>query len=278
MDDGALMHLMRSETTHNCDLEEVPSMWLVNDILPAINLEVLNRDCWNRCLVAAIYSPGHAMLPQILQHCDASMARQGIQTWLRCSIDWPYSRQDSGCGFNDFRMLVALSGGLCFDYDVCRVDDYGRPVYFHTSPVLMAIRYSWAFSTFRAAVQTTGIKVEELIRSQIELLSDGWTFERLVSLFHDHSELIKNGGGLLWSTKTYQLCNNWFWGPDEDEVSWKRRVNRIKAGMDLGAPLNEEEESEREELEVYLIDFHNGICRKCHEKNKKKKSRWTLLR
>ena len=170
-------------------------------------------------------------------------------------------------------MLVEVAGGLCFDYHECRLD-YGPLVYFTTSPVLMATRYSWSFSTFRAAVQTTGIDIEELMRSQIELLSDGWTFERLLSLYNDHSE---KGGTMLWPGEACRLCKEWFRQPDRDEVSWKRRVNRIKAGMDLEVPLNEEEERSREELEAYLIDFHKGICRQCHEKNKKKQSRWTLL-
>jgi hypothetical protein len=72
------------------------------------------------------------------------------------------------------------------------------------------------------------------------------------------------------------LCGNFLWHPDRSELAWKRRVSRFKKGMDLNAPLSEEEAEDQKTLDDAIVDYENGVCLRCHEK-KKRKSRWTLL-
>ena len=62
--------------------------------------------------------------------------------------------------------------------------------------------------------------------------------------------------------------------PDWEELAWKRKVVRYKHGVDLDAPLNEEEDRQQKELDDAIVDFKNGICHRCHKKRKTKKSTW----
>jgi hypothetical protein len=61
--DRTLTHLIASERQGNCDFSDVASMWLLNDILPAVNPAILDRRCWKQCLQSLVYSsPGHYLL------------------------------------------------------------------------------------------------------------------------------------------------------------------------------------------------------------------------
>jgi hypothetical protein len=72
-----------------------------------------------------------------------------------------------------------------------------------------------------------------------------------------------------------KLCGANVLHPDQEELAWKRKVDRFNHGVDLDAPLNGEEERQQKELDDAIVDFKNGICHDCHKKKKTKKSTWS---
>lgn len=267
IDDRTLDDLILTETYENSDLSDVASTWLLNDILPAINPAVLDRRTWEQCLRTVVhYSAGHSSLPQILRRCDTSMARTGIMEWiygqyLYGGTDSDAQRQNDR--IRDFRMLVEMSGGLTFIHEYV----YRTP----TSPLFAALRHSCYFSAFRVALQQVDIDIRELIRFQIETYPDGWTLENLLSLSLDSAKAQPRDFMVYGDCK---LCGAFVRHPDWEELAWKRKVDRFKHGVDLDAPLNEEEEKQQKELDDAIVDFKNCICHHCHKKKKPKKSTW----
>jgi hypothetical protein len=263
--DGSLENLISFEGAYR-DLANSPSMWLLNNIVPVTNPTILDSECWVTCLKSIIaLKPGHSLLPEILRHCDTSMARTGIMDWIR-QLDGARSLTDSM--FRDFQLLVQMSGGLCFVHQ-----EYYRSSE-ETCPIFLAMRYSYYFSIFRTALEKTGIDISELVRTQIELHPNGWTEERLLSLFLDQTRLeprIYSFGGKC------KLCKRHLQHPDTTEPSWNRKVERIRIGVDCNAPLSEEEAREQKELDDAITDYENGICRWCHEENRREKRIWSPL-
>jgi hypothetical protein len=267
IDDTTLDDLIITEIFESSDLSDVVSGWLLNDILPAINPAVLDRRFWKQCLRSVVqYSPGHPLLPTILRRCDISMARTGIMEWISGES------VNAGVGFDvrqrndkikNFRMLVEMSGGLNF----IREDFYPKPM----SPLFAAMHGSSSFSFFRVALQLVDIDILDLIHFQIEMYPDGWTLERLLFLSQDPAKAQPRDFKLHGFCK---LCGACLLHPDREELAWKRKVDRFKHGVDLDAPLNEEEEIEQKELDDAIVDFKNGICDNCHEKKKTRKSMW----
>jgi hypothetical protein len=160
-------------------------------------------------------------------------------------------------------MLVEKSGGLNFIHE----EFYGTP----TSPLFAALRNSCCFSSFRAALQKVDLDIRELIRFQIEMHPDGWTQETLLSLSQDPAKAQPRD---IMPPEDCKLCRAFVLHPDREELAWKRKVDRYKHGVDLDAPLNEEEERQQKELDDAIVDFEKGICEGCHNKNKRKKSTW----
>jgi hypothetical protein len=267
IDDRTLGDLIFIENLENSDLSEAASRWLLNDILPAINPAVLDRRIWEQCLFSVVNnSPGHALLPQILRRADTSMARKGIMEWIYCqrySHRFEFDVQRQNDTIKNFQMLVEKSGGLNFIHE----DFNGTP----TSPLFAAMPFSCSFSSFRVALQKVDLDIRELIRFQIETYPDGWTLERLLSLSLDSAkaqpgDLMVHGDCKLWGAYVHH--------PDWEDLAWKQKVDRFKHGVDLDAPLNEEEERQQKELDDAIVDFENGICYNCHRKRKTKKSTW----
>jgi hypothetical protein len=131
------------------------------------------------------------------------------------------------------------------------------------------MRYSYSFSWFRTALEKTVIDISELVRTQIELHPNGWTEERLLSLFLGQTRLeprIYSSGGKC------KLCKRYLERPDTEELSWKRKVERIKIGVDCNAPLSKEEQKE---LDDAITDFENRICRWCRRENRRKNLEFT---
>jgi hypothetical protein len=267
IDDRSLEIIILNERYEDRDLSETASKWLLNDILPAINPAVLDRKTWEQCLRTVVhFSPGHSLLPQILRRCDTAMARTGIMKWIQSQyyygeVDFDVQRQNDT--IRDFRMLVEKSGGLNFIHE----ELYRTP----TSPLFAALRYSCFFSSFRAALQKVDLDIRELIRFQIEMHPDGWTQETLLSLSQDPA---KAQPGDFMVHGDCKLCRAEVFHPDWEELAWKRKVDRYKHGVDLDAPLNEEEERQQKELDDAIVDFEKGICESCHSENKRKKSTW----
>jgi hypothetical protein len=167
----------------------------------------------------------------------------------------------------DLRMLVEISGGLSFVHEGFD----GR----ETSPIFMAMEYSCSFISFRIALNIIDIDICELVRAQIDIHPDGWTLERLLSLALDQTiedESDHTSHGHCRQCRSRHLCH-----PDEDELAWKRKVIRIKNGVDIDAPLSEEEKTQQKALDDAIVDFENGICHRCHKRNKRKKSIWNPL-
>ena len=270
IDDRTLEIIILIEEYENGDLSETASGWLLNDILPAINPAVLDRKIWEQCLRSVVhYSPGHSLLPQILRRCDTSMARMGIMKWIESQyfyggVDFDVQRQNDT--IRDFRMLVEKSGGLNFIHE----ELYRTP----TSPLFAALHYSWIFSSFRAALQKVDLDIRELIRFQIEMHPDEWTQETLLSLSQDPAKAQPRDFSHFMVHGDCKLCRAGVLHPDWEELAWKRKVDRYKHGVDLDAPLNEEEERQQKELDDAIVDFKNGICHRCHKKRKTKKSTW----
>lgn len=267
IDDRTLEDMISIENFENSDLSEAASRRLLNDILPAINPAVLDRRIWEQCLRSVIYrSPGHLLLPQILRRADISMARKGIMEWIcwqSYSHRFEFDVQRQNDMIKNFQMLVEKSGGLNFIHE----DVNGTP----TSPLFAAMPFSCSFSSFRVALQKVDLDIRELIRFQIETCPDGWTLERLLSLSLDSA---KAQPGDLMIHGRCKLCPELVLHPDWRELAWKRKVDRFKHGVDLDAPLNEEEERQQKELDDAIEDFKNGICHPCHRKKKTKKSTW----
>ncbi len=70
-------------------------------------------------------------------------------------------------------------------------------------------------------------------------------------MIRDFQLLVQISGG---------LCKAYLHMPDQDELSWKRRVERTRTGVDLDAPLSDEEAGEQKELDDKITDCENGIC------------------
>jgi len=172
--DGILSFLIMCER-HDRNLPDVPSMWLLNNILPITNPTILDRKCWQTCLDSVIsWKPGHSSVPEILRHCDTSMARSGLLKWI--STPGPTEPRSLEDGMvRDFQLLVQMSGGLYFVHE----DSWGE----ETSPIFMALRFSRYFLIFRAVLEKIGIDIRELVRNRMKEHSNGWTEERLLSLY-----------------------------------------------------------------------------------------------
>ncbi|KAN0093828.1 hypothetical protein V8E51_017012 [Hyaloscypha variabilis] len=261
--------LISSEFENTNDLSNCASWWLVNDILPTINPAILDRDFWKLCLRTAVYRrPGHALLPVILRHCDVSMARGGI-------FEWVYAQEhgillvEQQSRMEEFQMLVELAGGVSFIQE----DLWGKEM----TPLFKAMAHRCSFFNFGLALEKVGIDIREVVRFQIETCPDGWTQERLLALSLDQTKMEK---GFFYTEGGHcALCGDDLCHPDWPELDWKRRVSRFKKGVDLNAPLSEEEAKDQKNLDDAIVDYENGVCLTCHEekKKKKKKLRWTLL-
>lgn len=163
-------------------------------------------------------------------------------------------------------MLVETARGLNF----VREDYWGE----ETSPIFMAMRYSGSLSSSRQALHDLGINIRELLRVEVETNADGWTLERLSSLWLDET---KAEGTNCNSRGRCRVCEERLSYPDWNELAWKRRVNRFKYGVDLDAPLGEEEASEQKALDDAIVDYNNDVCLWCHKKKKKSMSSWSIL-
>jgi hypothetical protein len=194
------------------------------------------------------------------------MARSGIMEWIRRRQDGTIlTLQD--VAIRDLRMLVEISGGLSFVHR----PSYGR----ETSPIFMAMEYTCSFISFRIALNMIDIDICELVHAQIDIHPDGWTLERLLSLALDQT--IEDERDHMSYGRCRQCRRHYLYHPDEDELAWKRKVNRIKNGVDIDAPLSEEEETQQKALDDAIMDYENGICHSCHLKDKRKKSIWNPL-
>jgi hypothetical protein len=276
VEDRTISSLIYCETGENCDLAEVPSMWLMTNILPAINPTILGPSFWQQCLLTIIQSSRvPSLLPEVLRHCDISMVRLGILEWIYVQkyknrnifdLDSPQDLEAE-----DLRMLVEMTGGLDFVQEDC----WGT----ETSPIFMAMRYLGSFIAFRRVLPKIGIDICELVRIEIETRPDGWTLGRLLSLWLDpaEEEEKKAAERAVGTALKCKLCNNWLSHPDYEELAWKRRVNRFKHGVDLNAPLSEEEACKQNELDAAIVDYTNEICLECHEKKNKSMKRWNIL-
>jgi hypothetical protein len=163
-------------------------------------------------------------------------------------------------------MLVHKSGGLSFvqDYDGC-----------DTAPIFEALCHSWSFSWFRVALNTIGIDICEVARAQIEAYPDGWTLERLLALCLDQTKVRVRKFSVVHKC---QLCPRSNYHPDWFELAWRRRVRRIKHGLDVDSPLSEKEDRAQKELDAAIVHYENGICFFCHEEGKKSNiTSWPLL-
>ncbi|PMD38288.1 hypothetical protein L207DRAFT_585193 [Hyaloscypha variabilis F] len=251
--------LILFEIDNTNDISNSVSWWLVNDILPTINPAILDRNFWELCLIFVVSrEPGHVLLPVILRHCDVSMARVGI-LWICTQEDGILlaGQQDR---MEVFRMLVDLAGGVSF-----MQEDFGGK---EITPLFNAMAHSYHFFNFRLALEKVGIDIREVVRFQIQTCPDGWTQERLLALSLDQTNMEKR---FLYPGLAHcALCGNFLWHPDRSELAWKRRVSRFKKGMDLNAPLSEEEAEDQKTLEDAIVDYENGVCLRCHEKKKKK--------
>jgi len=259
--DGILTFLISYERLDR-DLPYVPSMWLLNNILPITNPTILDRECWQTCLNCVVsWKPGHLSLPEILRHCDTSMARSGLLKWISNPSGFRSLKEGM---VRNFQLLVQMSGGLCFVHE----DDLDE----ETSPILMAVCFSKSFTIFRAVLEEIGIDIREVIRNQIEVYPNGWTEERLLSLYLDR--ILAD-----WKRPSYceldrcKLCKHHLQDPDCNEIKWKRRVERIRVGVDIDAPLSEDEERDQKEVDDAIEDFKNGICLSCRWK-KQETRKW----
>jgi hypothetical protein len=164
----------------------------------------------------------------------------------------------------DFQLLIDMSGGLCFVHVVDGTVE--------TSPILEAMRYSTSFSMFRAALVKIGIDIRDSVHEQIELQPNGWTTERLLSLCLDDTA-VERKRTTFGDHKRCKLCKRWLQDPGLEELAWKRRVKRIGVGVELDAPLSEEEVGAQKRLDDLMEDAKNGICLRCHWK-KQETRRW----
>jgi hypothetical protein len=265
--DGALSNLVMCEHQDR-NLPDVPSMWLLNNILPITNPTILlDRKLWQEYLVSVIiWKPGHSSLPEILRHCDTSMARSGLLRWISTlGSRWSRSQEDGLT--RDFQLLVQISGGLCFVHE----DIWGE----ETSPIFMALRFSRSFFPFRAVLEKIDIDIRELIRNQIEEHSNGWAEERLLSLYLDQT-IAERRRPTFDGPTSCKLCKLSLRDPDWEGLEWKRRVERIRVGVALDAPLSDEEERDQKELDDAIEDSKNGICLNCHWK-KRQPRKWNPL-
>jgi hypothetical protein len=264
--DGLLDFLIMREHQER-NLPDVPSLWLLNDILPITNPTILlDRKFWQGYLDSVIYwEPGYSSLPEILRHCDTSMARSGLLRWIS-TPETRFRPQEDGV-IRNFQLLVQISGGLCFVHE----DIWGK----ETSPIFTALRFSRSFFPFRAVLEKIDIDIRELIRNQIEEHSNGWAEERLLSLYLDQT-IAERRRPTFDGLTSCKLCKFSLRDPDWKELEWKRRVERIRVGVALDAPLSDEEERDQKELDDAIEDSKNGICLDCHLK-KRQPRKWNPL-
>lgn len=162
----------------------------------------------------------------------------------------------------DFNLLRERSGGLHFVH---------RDLYSgngETSLVFNAMQYSWSFTIFRVVLDRAGIDRQQFIEDQISAFDDGWTVERLLRAFDEPSQTVAN-----YTSFGCDLCRVSVSHPNDCEVPWQRRLKRIKAGLDLDSPLDEDELRDQKEWDMYRVLWKADLCSKCHSQGLKAKGR-----
>lgn len=165
----------------------------------------------------------------------------------------------------DFKLLRERSGGLHFVHR----SRYGYP---DTSPVFVAMQYSWSFTIFRVVLDRAGIDRKQFIKDQIAAFDDGWTVERLLKAFDEPPQTL-----VTYTSFSCDLCkaNVYVGHLHECEVPWQRRLKMIKAGLDPDNPLDEDELRDQKEWDGYLNLWKADLCSKCHYRGlKAKRPRW----
>jgi hypothetical protein len=228
-----------------------PTMWVLNDVLPTTNPFLLDQLFWKSCLESAIVSRSVSvdacLLSKIIRHCEASTIRSALIEWADILQDeW---RQKEAM-LQIFRLLAERPEDTCFigtpRRDINREQD---------SPLSLAVRRSLSFSRFRDILKLANFDIEGLVRKEVEIHNTGWTEKSLLSLF------MSSGSVVPVYMFTCRRCKEQFrsysrmslykvgetWVHVRKEVSWERRLRRLKRGIDPEAPLNEMETREQKE-------------------------------
>lgn len=91
---------------------ELPSMWLLHDILPAVNPYILDEDCWLECLQSTLrVKPGHPSIAEFISRCDTKAVRSAFMNWIYNEHNYGPLNDNM---LKDFQLLVENTGGICF--------------------------------------------------------------------------------------------------------------------------------------------------------------------
>ena len=229
---------------------ELPSMWLLHDILPAVNPYILDEGCWLQCLKSTLQmKPGHPSIAEFISRCDTNAVRFAFMNWIDNEHNYGPLNDNM---VKDFQLLVDNSGGICFLKPY-----YGIP----NSPISVAMRQPFTFSKLRVALERSSYDIGDIVRTEIETFSNGWTVERMLPLFTEAF------------TPRYEecyflckVCNESGHYPYLD-TAWERKIRRCKAGIDEDLPLNPEESRLQKEWDDAVRYCDDQICMKCQGKD-----------
>jgi hypothetical protein len=247
-----IQNLIMGEGDETCmDLADyTPSMWLLYDIMPTLNPYIMDKQFWRMCLDTTLrFKWGHSTTEKIMSHCDKHMIQMAFETWVQNMHSYVYKGRYSTDEqyLRDFNLLRQRSGGLHF------VLDGGSLLY-------IAMRYSWSFTRFRKVLDQAGIDRKQFILDQIACFDDGWTVDSLSTVFDEPPQTI------VVSRYVCEVCGHYPNRPYA-EVSWQRRLVRIKNDVYPGSPLTQVESEDQADWDQLIGLWKLRVCAECHSKD-----------
>jgi hypothetical protein len=197
-------------------------------------------------------SPGHSSIVEIISHCDLGMVREAFMDWIHyLQPDWPFKPGMR----RDMELLLEKAGGICF----LRSVPYSRQLY---SPLSVAMQTSQSSTKIRELLQNSPFQIEQLVREEIQLCSNGWTEETLMALFDEGVERCTGPGQF-----TCKTCG--FWQASlysHREYPWERSLRRLKRSIHQDLPPDETKIRREKIWGEVVANFQAEICLVCQKR------------
>ncbi|MCJ1389205.1 hypothetical protein MMC18_002060 [Xylographa bjoerkii] len=236
-----------------------PSLSLLKQFINTAKQNPFRYDSewWSRKLFGVLRNfPGQWPVTEILGHCDVPAIRQTVLSQVALLDIFGYKLE-----MKDFKCMYGRLEHLHF---IGNTWDWASRSWQDGTPTTIAMRRSRRFIFFRSVLADLGIDLQEFVRDQVDLVSDGWSQDTLATLFADDY-----CGPALEHIPCVQCKLTGEWIPPKNEPLWEQRIERIKAGQDPRGPFSETELRVQREWKVYVDGYPNhNICTRCQNRNK----------
>ncbi|KAH6711511.1 hypothetical protein BKA61DRAFT_693253 [Leptodontidium sp. MPI-SDFR-AT-0119] len=242
---------------------QIPSRWILNDVLPSLDPYSHDTKWWQVFLLAALrMTYPHPCFPQILRCCPKAAVRVDLLYWIFSLQQEHHPFRDRAEMQAEFESLVKYSGGVSF------LQNFHGKLY---SPLSAAMKSGQSFMKFRSLIRSSPWDLRDVVRSELQLWDQGWTEEALFSLFEFSFTPFSRAG--FSNCKLGDHCANSLqchWDYPFDKIA-----RRFKERIDKDDPPDDEEILYEMAWHEALCAYTAGICWYCFVG--RSKSRWKFL-